>query len=144
MNNKEDKIQYIAFKAFIRNKEGKILIVQESDKDPEHVHYLKWDVPGGRMKFGEIPQVSLVREVKEEVGLDISVIRPFTVHQWQVKIKDKQAQIVAVYFISQSLSDEVKLSFEHQDFKWIEPNQYNQFDLIRGLDKIFKKYLDEK
>lgn len=139
-----EKIQYIATKAFIRNKKGEILIVQESNHDDEHVNYLRWDVPGGRMKFGEIPREALKREVKEEVNLDISVIKPFAVGQWQFQAKNKQAQVVAIYFICESLSEEVKLSFEHQDFEWIDPSDYNQVDLMENLNEIFKEYLDEK
>lgn len=33
----------------------------------------EWSVPGGRVEFGELMVESLVREVKEETGLDVAV-----------------------------------------------------------------------
>lgn len=34
-----------------------------------------WNLPGGRVKTDEMPDVAVVREVKEETGLDVEVLR---------------------------------------------------------------------
>lgn len=58
----------IPCKAFIEQ-DGKVLFVLEVDN--------KWSLPGGRMNVGEsIPQESLKREIKEELGVDIEVGAP--------------------------------------------------------------------
>ena len=51
----------------IRNEEGKILLVQDATRQR------KWGLPGGGLKFKEIPTHALVREVKEEVGVEAHV-----------------------------------------------------------------------
>ena len=52
----------IPCKALIR-RDGKILFVHEIDGT--------WALPGGRMDVGEMPREALVREIKEELGVDV-------------------------------------------------------------------------
>lgn len=53
----------------IIERDGKILIC----RDAEHDHGGMWDLLGGRMHFGEIPEQALAREVQEEAGVAIDV-----------------------------------------------------------------------
>jgi ADP-ribose pyrophosphatase YjhB (NUDIX family) len=55
-----------ASSAIITNQEGKILLQQRADS---HV----WALPGGTMQIGESIEENIIREVKEETGLDIII-----------------------------------------------------------------------
>jgi 8-oxo-dGTP diphosphatase len=59
----------VAQKAFIE-KDGKVLMVQYPSTDPAA---LMWDLPGGRLHTGETALEGVLREVKEEIGADISI-----------------------------------------------------------------------
>jgi 8-oxo-dGTP diphosphatase len=48
--------------------EGKVLIL----RDPREKQEI-WEIPGGRMNEGEIPEEGLAREIKEELGVDCIV-----------------------------------------------------------------------
>ena len=60
-------------RAFIR-RHGRILLVQRSLDDRNNPGL--WEVPGGKVDQGELLLESLMREVKEEAGLNIRPISP--------------------------------------------------------------------
>ena len=43
----------------------------------------QWNLPGGRVERGERPQAALIREVREETGLEVSATRLLVVQQLQ-------------------------------------------------------------
>ena len=118
-------------KAIILNEKGEMLIIQESAKDPSRSHVGKWDVPGGRLDFGEDPLEGLKREVREEVGLEIEIEKPLDISYWTPKKNEEEWFIVALFMKCKSFSSEVKISnFEHEDFKWIKKEEIDRFDII--------------
>jgi len=92
---------FFAQKALIV-KDGKLLMIRKSKN--EQPNPLRWDVPGGRMDYGEEIDGSLEREVYEEVGVKAKIGKPYCLGQWFVTRPSKnndgeplEMQIVAVY-----------------------------------------------
>jgi len=52
--------------AIIFDEEGRILLSHRLDLDI-------WNLPGGKVEIGELPNEMVVRETKEETGLDVEV-----------------------------------------------------------------------
>ena len=58
----------------ITNSAGEILLA----KRPDHLHQGgKWEFPGGKVEAGETVTQALIRELKEEVALDVTDSQPF-------------------------------------------------------------------
>lgn len=53
--------------AGILEKDGRILICRRRADQP---HALKWEFPGGKMEAGESAEAALVRELREELGIE--------------------------------------------------------------------------
>ena len=84
------------------------------------MQYTCWDLPGGRLELGEDPFVGIKRETKEETGLDIHVLNPLQVHHFT---RDDGQKITMIVFLCKPLSQNVTVSQEHTEFKWININQ---------------------
>lgn len=68
------QIQKAIVVAVVLNDEGKLLIAKR--KDPKTLNADgKWEFVGGHIEFGEDPEAAVIREVKEESGLDVKVVR---------------------------------------------------------------------
>lgn len=106
----------VAIKAVIY-KDGKYLLLFKSSK--EDIAPESFDFPGGRLKFGEQPEETLIREVREETGLEIKPIGVFSC--WTL-IKDR-FQLVGIDFFCQLNTGEERLSREHITFLWQSPEQ---------------------
>ncbi|CAM3935348.1 MULTISPECIES: NUDIX domain-containing protein [Paenibacillus] len=52
-------------------KNGKALIVKRSST--EEVDAGSWETVGGKIEFGEVLEEALIREVKEEIGIEVNV-----------------------------------------------------------------------
>jgi 8-oxo-dGTP diphosphatase len=134
-----DKL-FIAQKAFIVNN-GKILLLQESLKYDEGSNPGRGDVPGGRVKPGEGFIEALDREILEETGLAVKRGQPFTMGEWRPQVKGEQWQIIATFVECFTDQDEVKLSLDHQAFKWIDPKSYKDHGPYAGfIEQAFQDY----
>ncbi len=80
---------FAACKAFV-NYNGKILILRESGKYEDGTNVGRYDIPGGRVQPGESFDQGLIREIKEETGLDVEIGRPFAVVEWRPVVRDEQ------------------------------------------------------
>lgn len=133
---------FVATKAFIEYN-GKILILRESEKYQDGSNIGKFDVVGGRIKPGQNFKESLEREVKEETGLEVRIGKPFFVTEWRPVVNNEQWQIVGIFFECFTDSDNVNLSEDHSEFEWINPQDYEKYDLISAPKDAFKAYLEK-
>ena len=132
---------FVATKAFI-NYQGKILILRESSKYQDGSNASKYDVVGGRVEPGQNFLVSLLREIDEETGLKVKIGNPFYVGEWRPVVNGEQWQIVGTFFECIADSNEVRLSEDHDDFQWIDPNNYLNYLIIDNLKPSFEKYIE--
>lgn len=67
----EKKRPYIGVDAIIQNKEGKVLLIHRTGKNFNGY----WGLISGMVEWGETLETALKREVMEEIGVEIEIIR---------------------------------------------------------------------
>jgi len=93
-----------------------------------------WWIPGGRIRRGESLSEALLRQVKEETGLDIEIIRLIDVYSLFWKYRHD----VAVTYLVKKTGGKLKLNSEHSDFRWISDIPANVHDHIKKVLKDSK------
>lgn len=117
--------------------DNKLLIIQRSSD--EEILPNMWELPSGKKEPLESSEASLVREVAEETGLKVEIIAPIDVFDYQIEKPEEIRDSTQINFLVQPVdSSEVKLSSEHQDFKWIGEKELDSFP-VSGKVKISLK-----
>jgi 8-oxo-dGTP diphosphatase len=123
----------VAAKAVIANSEGKVLILREAATSAEGTNAGKYHVPGGRLEPGEAFRDALVREIREETGLeDVEIGEAIHVDEWRPEINGTVQQIVGVFIACRFKGGEVRLSNEHDEAVWMNPDERDKYTLLPG------------
>lgn len=132
-------IYHVGFKILLR-KGNKFLFLKSANRK-------YWDLPGGRADNVEcktpIKEI-LDREVKEELGNKIKYKLGKVIFQHRRYFESRKIYVLITAYEAKYLSGEIKLSFEHSSYEWINPKTYEfkekQFTCKEEY-LIFKEYL---
>ncbi|HOU03168.1 MAG TPA: (deoxy)nucleoside triphosphate pyrophosphohydrolase [Bacteroidales bacterium] len=106
--------------AIIRNEENEVLIVQRGENSD---HPFKWEFPGGKVNDGETDEDCIIREIREELAMNIVIFRKLE----NVEYDYGRKHILLVPFICDTL-DELPVLSEHISFRWIDPSLFPEID----------------
>lgn len=121
---------------YIEN-DGKFVMLH---RHPHKSNGDRWGLPAGKIDLGETMYESMVREIREETGIEIQENdlnyfdslfvrhedRDFEYHMFSTQLKGKQ-EIV----LSES---------EHKDFVWTTPEEALSMNLIYDLDECIRLF----
>lgn len=111
-------------------------------------HPFQWEFPGGKIKHNETSEDCVVREIKEELEIEIDILQKLNHVVFDYGIK----KIELIPFICEIKSGTIQLN-EHLNFRWIEMDQLSKTNFSgadmkviedKGNIEALKKYLGEK
>jgi len=111
----------------VRNK--KILLVRHSCK--QKIDYGYWLLPAGRVESGESVEEALKREMREELGLRIKIIRKLVEHV------DPYTGDKLINFLCTPLTSKIEISSELAEAKWFNSNETQKIEKIHPNLKQF-------
>jgi 8-oxo-dGTP diphosphatase len=89
-----------------------------------------WSIPGGRCEPGEAPEVACVREVREETGLSVRVLR----HAGQVDRPGPGGVVFGIDdYVCEMTSGHLAAGDDAADVRWVTLAQLNDLLLAPGL-----------
>ena len=109
-------------KCFIVNGDKEILILRRGKQ-----HYVRpgeWDLPGGRIDEQEDPNLSLLREIKEEIKLIFN--NPKVIF---VSTETEPAYILTFFYKLEYTGGPIELSSEHTEYDWIDKDEFMKLEL---------------
>jgi len=123
-------------------KDGKYLITKRSLS--EKAFPGRWTVPGGKLKvldyalkkkdtgihWYNILENLVRREMKEEVGLDMKNIGYVTS---LIYLRDDEIPSLIISLYGEPVGEDIKLSYELTEFKWVSLEEAKNYDLIEGI-----------
>lgn len=98
----------------IVNADKKILFQKRED-------HANWAIPGGKMDLGESPEQALVREMKEELGIDVEVKKFFGIYSspdYVLSVGEAVFQPFLLAYECNIISGTPKKTAESVDYIW--------------------------
>lgn len=114
----------------IKDQENRILLCLRNDHDI-------WNLPGGRLEKGESPWQGVIREVKEETGLNVEIVRLIGVYS-----KPNKDEIV-FSFECKVLGGELTLNDEAKDIKYFSIDDIPENTVQKQVERI-KDFFENK
>ena len=112
----------------------KFLICQR----PAHkARALLWEFVGGKVEPGETKEQALIRECQEELAITLSVGDVF------MDVAHEYPDItVHLTLFNATIAEGIPQKLEHNDIRWITPNEIQQYDFCPADEEILKRIIE--
>ena len=85
-----------------------------------------WEFPGGKLHPGETPEAALIRELREELGIDVTAacLAPFAFasHEYQ------RFHLLMPLFLCRRWKG-IPTAREHQTLAWVRPQRLAEYEM---------------
>lgn len=119
--------------AIIRNDDDQVLVVQRGAGTD---HPFKWEFPGGKLRDSETEEECIIREIREELSLDIILVDALT----PVEHDYGHKKVRLIPFICDTLMD-LPVLHEHNDYKWLTGTELGNVDFSEADIPVAKEYI---
>lgn len=123
--------------------DGKLLLVKRGVEPAKG----KWSIPGGAVELGERIRDALIREVKEECGLNVEIAseKPMDAIDNIIISKDGRLQYhyALLQFLVRLKGGTLRPASDVLDARWISLDEVEKYDLTKSFRSFFEKHKEE-
>lgn len=102
-------------------REGRVLLTRRTEG--QHLAGL-WEFPGGKLESGESPEEALIRECREECGIEVAVLEILEVTHHRYPEKD----VLLLFYRCELHAGEVR-HVQVADHAWVSPADLGDYQL---------------
>ena len=139
-NIKERKFPRITIDSIIDLNDSIILIKRLHPPFKDH-----WAIPGGFIELGEEVEDAVIRETKEETGLDVIIDKIHGVYS--DPDRDPRGHIITLVYICKNIgkiNGQLKADTDAKEVKIFKKDELEKLELAFDHSKILKDYLNNK
>ncbi len=107
---------------------GRVLIAQRPKHKPQGG---AWEFPGGKLNEGELPLPALIRELREELGIEVRLARHLT--RYSHDCADKR---INLHFWLVPVWQGAPEGLEGQELRWLKPSGLMEQGLLPADEPI--------
>ena len=116
---------------FVNDKEGILFFLRD---DKPHLPYRNmWDVPGGHVEENETPKECIVREMKEEMNIDLQDFQLLCQKEFDDRIE-------YTYWKKENLNISEIILMEGQRLKWFTRQEAAETKLAYGFNEVVEEF----
>jgi ADP-ribose pyrophosphatase YjhB (NUDIX family) len=125
--------------ALVLDADGRVLLGRR-----KHEPYAgRWDIPGGFLEEGEHPLAGLVRELKEETGLDVQPLDLFAIEIDRYGEGEDAQATLNLYWTARAAAGEPQAADDVTELRWfaareLPPRDELAFDNIAKVLEAFR------
>jgi len=123
--------------------EGKLLLVKRGVEPAKG----KWSIPGGVVELGEMVRDAVIREVREECGLDIEIVVDTPMDVLDSLVTDEDGRLkyhyVLLQFLARPRGGNLKPSSDVLEARWVPLEEVETYDLTKSLRLFLKRHCHE-
>ncbi|MDP9053521.1 MAG: (deoxy)nucleoside triphosphate pyrophosphohydrolase [Acidobacteriota bacterium] len=123
--------------AGVLERDGKILICRRRADQP---HALKWEFPGGKLERGESPEAALVRELREELGIESEAGRELARYAFTYPAGKS---ILLIFLRVTAWRGEIENRI-FETVAWESPEALRRYDFLEGDAPFIAAFTDLK
>lgn len=127
----------VGVKVLIKNSRGDYLFLRRTKLLATDSGKTSWDIPGGRINPGERLVDALKREIREETGHNMESA-PELIAAQDILVPTKDLHVVRLTYIASEDIPEINLSYQHDEYKWVELADIASVDVEPYLAEVLK------
>ena len=140
-NRRYPKRPVLGVGALIFNR-GKILLV-ERGKEPLKGY---WSLPGGALETGETLEEGIIREVREETGLEVRPVRVIEIFERIMRDARGAAEYhyVLIDYICRVTGGSLRAADDASRVAWVPRQQLSRYEITAGTLPVIEKGFRER
>jgi 8-oxo-dGTP diphosphatase len=123
-------------------RDEQVLLVRRSNPPMQG----EWSIPGGLVETGETTREAIIREVREETGLDIEVVKLAEVFERIVRDPDSRVQYhyVLIDYVCRATTGEAHADSDVSEVRWVNTDRLEKLAVAPETCEVIRKALNSR